>query len=111
MNKARPTVLVIDDRRELCEKLTAHLTVDGLGVAVAANGHDARLYLRAGLHVCAMVVNLTAPPGWAFLAQRHGDGEWRKREVFVISGVSDEDIKLLVSAIRAHRSTDSPPAA
>lgn len=107
----RLTVLIIDDQGELRDALAAHLDADGLAVAVAANGQDARVYLRAGLPVCAIVVNLAAPGGWTLLAQRHGDPVWRNREMFVISGPADEDLELLVEAIRAAQHHVAPLSA
>jgi CheY-like chemotaxis protein len=114
-----PTVLVVDDQRDLRDALAVLLEMEGFAVADAANGRDALVYLRSGLPVHAIVVDLAMPvmDGWTFLAERQRDPVWRATPTFVISGLDGDalrrevlggtrvfpkplDLELLVDAIR-----------
>ena len=123
----QPTVLVVDDQRDLREALADLLEMEGFAVADAANGRDALVYLRSGLPVHAIVVDLAMPimDGWTFLAERQRDPVWRTTPTFVISGLNGDalrremlggtrvfpkplDLELLVDAIRGALGSDPP---
>jgi CheY-like chemotaxis protein len=122
-----PTVLVVDDQRELRNVLAVLLEDDGFAVADAANGRDALAYLRSGLPVHAMVVDLEMPvmDGWTFLAERQRDPVLRATPTFVLTALEGDarriealgdtrvfpkppDLELLVGAIRAELGSELP---
>ena len=115
----QPTILVVDDQRDLRDALAALLEMEGFAVADAANGRDALVYLRSGLPVHAIIVDLAMPvmDGWTFLAERQRDPVWRTTPTFVISALDGDalrrevlgdtrvfpkplDLELLIDAIR-----------
>jgi CheY-like chemotaxis protein len=91
-----PTVLVVDDERDLRNVLAVLLEEDGFVVADAANGRDAIVYLRSGLPVHAIVVDLEMPvmDGWTFLAERQRDPVWRATPTFVMTGLDGDALRL-----------------
>jgi two-component system, chemotaxis family, chemotaxis protein CheY len=84
-----PTVLVIDDDRDLVLLMAKFLKLEGFAPVSALNGHEALKYLRGGGEANVILLDLRMPvmDGWAFRAAQRADPAIADIPVIVLSGV------------------------
>jgi CheY-like chemotaxis protein len=82
------TVLVVDDDIAVRRPLSRLLGLEGFDVIEANNGQEALTYLRAGLGIGVIVLDLRMPvmDGWSFRARQQSDPLIADIPVIVVSG-------------------------
>jgi DNA-binding response OmpR family regulator len=120
-----PTVLIVDDDRQICDTLADLLSEEGYLVATANSAQRAIAYLRK-THACMVLLDLMMPhkSGWAMLSELLGDPELPRVPVGVISALATEtplgavgvlhkplDIDHLLTLVHAHAGVPQPAAA
>ncbi len=85
--RASPSVLVVDDDRDICEVVQTVLELEGYAVVTAGDGAEALARLRAGVRPCLIILDLMMPNmnGMQFREQQQ-DPELRAIPVVVLSG-------------------------
>lgn len=86
--RASPSVLVVDDDRDICEVVQTVLELEGYAVVTAGDGAEALACLRAGVRPCLIILDLMMPNmnGMQFREQQQQDPELRAIPVVVLSG-------------------------
>ncbi len=86
-----PTLLVVDDDRQIRDTLAELLAEDGYHVVTAEHGARALERMRDG-HVCMVLLDLMTPnrSGWSVLAELLGDPQLPRVPVGVISAMVTE---------------------
>ena len=88
---SRQTILVVDDHVDLRDAIALLLEGEGYDIVDAADGHQALKFLRSGVNVAAIVLDLAMPimDGWQFLAERKRDPVLGSIPTIVVTGASD----------------------
>lgn len=83
----RDVVLVVDDDKDIRETIAELLEEHGYGVAQAANGVDALLYLRHAPAPCVIILDLMMPfmDGMTFRSEQLQDASIADVPVIVLS--------------------------
>ncbi len=70
-----PTVLVVEDERDIRDAIAEALSAEGYSVVLATDGRDAMGRLRDGSAVDVIVLDMMMPvmDGWQFLAEKGAD--------------------------------------
>lgn len=87
---AAPTVLVVDDDKNVCELISSSLTGRGYRTVVAANGQEALDYLRSSPRRPGLILlDLMMPvmTGWEFRKRQQDDPELARIPVAIITGL------------------------
>jgi CheY-like chemotaxis protein len=90
---AKPTVLIVEDERELRDTLNEILEDRGFSVVTAANGREGLERLRSITTPCLVLLDLMLPEmsGWEFRQEQLRDADLAVVPVVIISGVADLD--------------------
>ena len=117
-----PTVLIVDDDRQIRETLADLLSEEGYLVATADNSERALSFLRR-CHACMVLLDLMLPhkSGWRMLSEMLGDPELPRVPVGVISALVTEtplgsvgvlhkplDLDRLLTLVHAHAGVPAP---
>jgi len=88
-----PTVLVVDDDRDIRDSLIEMLEDHGFRAVGAANGREALEVLRTGALPCMILLDLMMPvmDGRGFREEQIKDPTWSAVPVIVISAYGDVD--------------------
>ena len=88
MTESAPTILVVDDDRDVREAARGLLSEEGYGVVTACDGQDALDRLATMDPPCLILLDLRMPrmDGWEFLARLDGSGN--RPPVVLLSGMA-----------------------
>jgi two-component system, chemotaxis family, chemotaxis protein CheY len=89
LTRVEPTVLVIDDDRDLVRLMTKFLRIEGFTPTSASNGREALAYLQGGGDASVILLDLRMPvmDGWEFRAAQRADPRIAHIPVVVVTGM------------------------
>ncbi|GAO04556.1 protein PilG [Anaeromyxobacter sp. PSR-1] len=118
-------VLIVDDESDIRQAVAEVLAEEGHQVVAAGDGEEALAQIRA-FHPQLVLLDLMMPVmnGWEFRAAQKGDPDISAIPVVILSAMGREgaidadgyiqkpfDLEMLLSAVRRHAQSASPPAA
>jgi CheY-like chemotaxis protein len=105
-----PTVLVVDDDRDLTRLMSKFLRLEGFDAAEAGNGQEALTYLRGGGDASVILLDLRMPvmDGWAFRREQREDPALAAIPVVVLTGVEADHLNDLGAAAAFYKPVSFP---
>jgi CheY-like chemotaxis protein len=88
-----PSLLIVDDDRELLDALAETLQEHGFAVSTATNGREALTRLHEAPLPAAVLLDLNMPimNGWQFCAAKRADAALNDVPVIVLSAAAKKD--------------------
>lgn len=105
-----PTVLIIDDDRNLQRLMTKFLKLEGFSSIPMSNGREALDYLRGGGNASVILLDLRMPvmDGWAFRKEQRSDPGLAEIPVVILTGIDGEHMSELGVAAAFHKPVSFP---